>query len=492
MRSVLSRRPSRRFLTLGVAAALAVTLVQATAPAAAAGALHLPGPPGHRVLDRERRRLPRGGRGRRQHRHPVVQPVQRRAVAPGRPRRHVRRRRGAAELGGRVRARLHRPGLRQRLLVVHCVHHGDGNRWRASASGHRHRPVRPAQPHRAGHPVRLLAVGVPGVRHPERRRPTPAPTVCCRTTNPATASTFQDDGACSGCVPARVTDYDPATRWATSATNGWVDPGWITDRPRRDRDRQQGRPAMGSGVRDGVPAPGVGQQHHLDDDLPDQRGPRLQGDADRQRHRPVRPDVRHRAVQRLRLLAVGVPGVRHRRQPDAAAAAAPPAPNFTRLAWSDEFNGANGSTPDTAKWKPEIGPRRQQRAAVLHEQQQRADGRRRQPGDPGAARGHARFGVPAGPVVRRQHHVPVHVRPAEHQREVRLHVRPSRGAHQGVERHRACGRRSGCWAATSSRAARGRRPARSTSSSTSARSRTTSTRRCTRRPTSAAAGTGRR
>ena len=45
---------------------------------------------------------------------------------------------------------------------------------------------------------------------------------------PATASTFQDDGACANCTPAKATDLDPATRWATSATNGWVDPGWIT------------------------------------------------------------------------------------------------------------------------------------------------------------------------------------------------------------------------------------------------------------------------
>ena len=35
---------------------------------------------------------------------------------------------------------------------------------------------------------------------------------------------------------------------------------------------------------------------------------------------------------------------------------APPAPDFDRLVWSDEFNGPNGSTPDPAKWTPEIGP----------------------------------------------------------------------------------------------------------------------------------------
>src|SRR5690349_20951168 len=42
------------------------------------------------------------------------------------------------------------------------------------------------------------------------------------------ASTYQNDGACSNCSPAKAFDRDPATRWATSPTNGWVDPGWIS------------------------------------------------------------------------------------------------------------------------------------------------------------------------------------------------------------------------------------------------------------------------
>ncbi|GAA3635165.1 hypothetical protein GCM10022223_61970 [Kineosporia mesophila] len=45
---------------------------------------------------------------------------------------------------------------------------------------------------------------------------------------PATASTFQDDGACSSCTADKVTDQDVTTRWATSSTEGWVDPGWVT------------------------------------------------------------------------------------------------------------------------------------------------------------------------------------------------------------------------------------------------------------------------
>jgi hypothetical protein len=41
---------------------------------------------------------------------------------------------------------------------------------------------------------------------------------------PATASTSQNDGQCSNCLPAKALDFDPASRWATSA---WTDPGWI-------------------------------------------------------------------------------------------------------------------------------------------------------------------------------------------------------------------------------------------------------------------------
>ncbi|TMR14120.1 discoidin domain-containing protein, partial [Nonomuraea zeae] len=44
---------------------------------------------------------------------------------------------------------------------------------------------------------------------------------------PGVASTSQHDGNCWECTPARAFDLDPASRWATSSTTGWVDPGWI-------------------------------------------------------------------------------------------------------------------------------------------------------------------------------------------------------------------------------------------------------------------------
>ncbi|MFD6415926.1 discoidin domain-containing protein [Streptomyces sp. NPDC060194] len=42
------------------------------------------------------------------------------------------------------------------------------------------------------------------------------------------ASSSQADGNCWECIPARAFDRDPASRWATSSTTGWTDPGWIS------------------------------------------------------------------------------------------------------------------------------------------------------------------------------------------------------------------------------------------------------------------------
>ncbi|MFD6889661.1 discoidin domain-containing protein [Streptomyces sp. NPDC059957] len=42
------------------------------------------------------------------------------------------------------------------------------------------------------------------------------------------ASSSQADGNCWECTPARAFDRDPASRWATSPTTGWTDPGWIS------------------------------------------------------------------------------------------------------------------------------------------------------------------------------------------------------------------------------------------------------------------------
>ncbi len=172
---------------------------------------------------------------------------------------------------------------------------------------------------------------------------------------PASASTFQDDGACSGCTPARVTDYDPATRWATSPVNGWVDPGWITidlgATATITKVVLQWDPAFakayqlqvsannttwttiyqtttGRGFKETLTVSGTG------------RYVRMYGTA--------RSNGYGYSLWEFQVFGTG--GNPTPPPP------APPAPNFTRLAWSDEFNGANGSTPDGAKWTAEVGP----------------------------------------------------------------------------------------------------------------------------------------
>ncbi len=118
------------------------------------------GQPGDRLVDRERRH-PGRHRGRRQHRHPLVQRVQRPAVAPGRPRRLAAHLPGGAELGGRVRARRSRsrcPTTRPPGRPSTRTTTGTGGVQTLNVS--RHRPLRADERHRPGHRVRLLAVGV--------------------------------------------------------------------------------------------------------------------------------------------------------------------------------------------------------------------------------------------------------------------------------------------------------------------------------------------
>ena len=45
---------------------------------------------------------------------------------------------------------------------------------------------------------------------------------------PGAASSEQNDVNCNPCTVGKAFDLDPATRWATSSTTGWVDPGWIS------------------------------------------------------------------------------------------------------------------------------------------------------------------------------------------------------------------------------------------------------------------------
>ncbi|GAB3441941.1 discoidin domain-containing protein [Actinophytocola sediminis] len=172
---------------------------------------------------------------------------------------------------------------------------------------------------------------------------------------PATASTYQDDGACGGCTPAKATDLDPATRWATSATNGWVDPGWITI--------DLGATAtIDTVVLQWDPAYAVDYQLQVSDDNANWRTIYTTTDGGGFKEtltvsgtgRYVRMYGTERSngygYSLWEFQVYGTGGAPTPPPPT------PPAPDFTRLVWSDEFNGANGATPDPAKWTPETGP----------------------------------------------------------------------------------------------------------------------------------------
>jgi len=126
-----------------------------------------------------------------------------------------------------LRQSVRRAGLGQRHHMDHDLQHGNRAGRRAGAPGHRCRPVRAAQPHHPGHPVGLLAVGVPGLRHYLRRwvaqrKP------CCRSEKPAPrrrSRTRAPVSAVSRRTPSTST-RPPGGRPARF--NGWVDPGWIS------------------------------------------------------------------------------------------------------------------------------------------------------------------------------------------------------------------------------------------------------------------------
>ena len=229
-----------------------------------------------------------------------------------------------------------RPQRRRTWTTIYSTTTGTGGT--PDAHRHRHRPVRAAQRHRAGHAVRLLAVRVPGrtgtgpiaaadvgddhdhaprLTHHAPPRPRPRATVLLSYNKPAVASTsFQNDGATA--TPARrprrsTTTRPPAGRPAP--TTGWVDPGWIYvdlgATATISRVVLQWDPAYATAYQIQVSANASTWTH----DLHDHHGPRLQGDPERVngtgRYVRMYGTARSNAV---RLLAVGVPGLRHRRR----------------------------------------------------------------------------------------------------------------------------------------------------------------------------------
>jgi beta-glucanase (GH16 family) len=173
---------------------------------------------------------------------------------------------------------------------------------------------------------------------------------------PGAASTSQNEGPCVGCLPARALDFDPATRWATSSVNGWVDPGWISV--------DLGAPAtITRVVLQWDPAYATAYQIQVSDNNSTWRTiySTTTGRGFKETltvsgtGRYVRMFGTARATQwGYSLWEFQVYGTGGN---PTAPPPLPPAPRFPgALVWSDEFNGPNGSTPDPAKWTPELGP----------------------------------------------------------------------------------------------------------------------------------------
>ncbi|MFF3749060.1 discoidin domain-containing protein [Streptomyces sp. NPDC002018] len=170
-----------------------------------------------------------------------------------------------------------------------------------------------------------------------------------------TASSSQSDQNCWECTPARAFDRDPASRWATSSTTGWTDPGWISidlgATAQIDKVVLQWDPAYAKSFQiqvspngqDWTPiystTSGTGFKQTLT----------VSGTG-----RYVRMYGTERATPYgYSLWEFQVYGS------GGAPIPAPPLPsdpaNPPRLVWSDEFDGAAGSRPDASKWRADPG-----------------------------------------------------------------------------------------------------------------------------------------
>ncbi|MGX1267332.1 beta-glucanase (GH16 family) [Streptomyces phaeoluteigriseus] len=169
------------------------------------------------------------------------------------------------------------------------------------------------------------------------------------------ASSSQTDSNCWECSPARAFDRDPASRWATSPTTGWTDPGWISvdlgATAQINKVVLQWDPAYAKSFQiqvspngaDWTPiystTAGTGFKQTLI----------VSGNG-----RYVRMYGTERATPYgYSLWEFQVYGTGGDPIP------APPLPsdpaNPPRLVWSDEFDGAANSRPDASKWRPDPG-----------------------------------------------------------------------------------------------------------------------------------------
>ena len=174
---------------------------------------------------------------------------------------------------------------------------------------------------------------------------------------PATASSYQDDGNCSGCTPSKAVDQDPATRWATSDTTGWVDPGWISI--------DLGATAtIHTVILQWDPAYATAYKIQVSDDNVNWRDiySTTTGTGFKQTLTGLNGTGRYvRMYGTARSSAYGYSLWDFEVFGTGGSPTPPPAPPAnvtfpaTHLVFDDEFNGAAGGTPDASKWTPETG-----------------------------------------------------------------------------------------------------------------------------------------
>nr|WP_184840621.1 discoidin domain-containing protein [Allocatelliglobosispora scoriae] len=198
---------------------------------------------------------------------------------------------------------------------------------------------------------------------PPPNSPSPSPStqpgtdVLLSYNKPGVASTSQDDGACWQCLPLRAFDLDPASRWATSPTGGWVDPGWIyVDLGATAQIHKvvlQWDPAYATAYQIQTSADAntwttiystttsTGFKQTITGLTGTGRYVRMYGTA--------RSSTYGYSLWEFQVYGTGGAPTAPPAQP------ADPAFPANNLIWSDEFNGAAGSKPDPAKWTIDPG-----------------------------------------------------------------------------------------------------------------------------------------
>ncbi|MFE9818444.1 discoidin domain-containing protein [Streptomyces sp. NBC_00236] len=172
---------------------------------------------------------------------------------------------------------------------------------------------------------------------------------------PGAASSSQSDQNCWECTPARAFDRDPASRWSTSSTTGWTDPGWISvdlgATAQIDKVVLQWDPAYAKSFQIQVSSNGA-------DWTPIYSTTSGTGFKQTLAVSGTGRYVRMYGTQRATpygysLWEFQVYGT------GGAPIPAPPLPsdpaNPPRLVWSDDFDGAAGGRPDSSKWRADPG-----------------------------------------------------------------------------------------------------------------------------------------